>query len=303
MSPHLRVKTFIVLGVAMLLFMSSAVPLKNSPLHLTFPDLSQVTPLFKAHAHNDYEHPNPLHDALSHGFTSIEVDIHLIQGELFVSHLRPLFPKPERTLEKLYLKPLFEAFLQSDGRFFPQSDRPIYLMIDIKSNKNRTYEKLKKVLKPYEEMLTSWENNNEFTSAVSIILSGNRPIEKVMNEDQRWVQIDGRIRDLEKGYPIELMPMISDRFSRVCGWQIFSKKPKPEKLKRLHEVAERVHAEGKKFRLWKSPENELVWKTMMDKGVDIINTDSLAMLSTFLKEQNPILPLANTSEKNTGRKK
>ena len=43
-------------------------------------------PLPRAHAHNDYEHDRPLFDALDHGFTSVEADVHLVDGELFVAH-------------------------------------------------------------------------------------------------------------------------------------------------------------------------------------------------------------------------
>lgn len=50
-------------------------------------------PLEKAHAHNDYEHERPLFDALSHGFTSVEVDVHLVDGKLYVSHNHPLKKK------------------------------------------------------------------------------------------------------------------------------------------------------------------------------------------------------------------
>ena len=45
-----------------------------------------VTPLRQAHAHNDYEHVRPLHDALDHGFTSVEADIFLVDGDLLVAH-------------------------------------------------------------------------------------------------------------------------------------------------------------------------------------------------------------------------
>lgn len=37
------------------------------------PRRTHVEPLPQAHAHNDYEHPRPLHDALSHGFTSMGI--------------------------------------------------------------------------------------------------------------------------------------------------------------------------------------------------------------------------------------
>ena len=43
-------------------------------------------PLAQAHAHNDYEHDRPLFDALEHGFTSVEADVWLVDGELLVAH-------------------------------------------------------------------------------------------------------------------------------------------------------------------------------------------------------------------------
>src|SRR6185436_16418009 len=65
---------------------------------------AEVVPLEHAHAHNDYLHTRPLLDALDHGFTSVEVDIFLVDGELLVAHTAREI-KPDRTLEKLYLEP------------------------------------------------------------------------------------------------------------------------------------------------------------------------------------------------------
>ena len=41
-----------------------------------------ATPLANAHAHNDYEHERPLLDALDQGFTSIEADVFLVEGQV-----------------------------------------------------------------------------------------------------------------------------------------------------------------------------------------------------------------------------
>src|SRR5690349_20625285 len=53
----------------------------------TFPVLGQPepNPLVQVHAHNDYEHPHPLFDALAQGFCSVEADIHLVNGHLLVA--------------------------------------------------------------------------------------------------------------------------------------------------------------------------------------------------------------------------
>ena len=64
-----------------------------------------VSPLPRAHAHNDYQHTRPLLDALNQGFCSVEADIYLVEGQLLVGHDRDEL-STERTLQSLYLEPL-----------------------------------------------------------------------------------------------------------------------------------------------------------------------------------------------------
>lgn len=64
----------------------------------------RARPLWRAHAHNDYEHPRPLFDALDHRFGSVEADIYLVGDQLLVAH-DPVELDPTRTLESLYLAP------------------------------------------------------------------------------------------------------------------------------------------------------------------------------------------------------
>ena len=79
---------------------------------------SDVAPLARAHAHNDYEHTRPLHDALDHGFTSVEADVWLVDGELRVGH-DLADTRPGRTLESLYLAPLDRRAHDNAGRVYP----------------------------------------------------------------------------------------------------------------------------------------------------------------------------------------
>ncbi|MGI9240008.1 MAG: hypothetical protein ACR2RV_04365, partial [Verrucomicrobiales bacterium] len=74
-------------------------------------------PLQQAHAHNDYEHERPLHDALEHGFCGVEADIYLVGGELLVAHDRKDL-KPERTLQALYLDPLQKRVEANGGQVY-----------------------------------------------------------------------------------------------------------------------------------------------------------------------------------------
>jgi len=81
-----------------------------------------VEPLIRAHAHNDYEHPRPLLDALDCGFGSIVADVHLVDGVLLVGHdAKDL--KPARTLETHYLAPLRERSGPTAGGSMPEGRR------------------------------------------------------------------------------------------------------------------------------------------------------------------------------------
>src|SRR5689334_1902013 len=97
---------------------------------------SQPMLLTNAHAHNDYKHMHPLFDALGAGFCSVEADIWLVGDQLLVAH-ELAETQPDRTLQKLYLDPLC--------KFVSHDSRPITLLIEIKSNPQPTYAKLREV--------------------------------------------------------------------------------------------------------------------------------------------------------------
>src|SRR5690349_19196948 len=81
-------------------------------------------PLWRAHAHNDYEHPRPLSDALDHRFGSVEADIFLVGDQLLIGHT-PDDLDPTRTLESLYLDPLARIVKANHGSVYRGYRRPL----------------------------------------------------------------------------------------------------------------------------------------------------------------------------------
>lgn len=233
---------------------------------------AQVIPLPNAHAHNDYEHQRPLMEAMENGFTSIEVDIHLIDSVFYVAHDKPLIKKPERTLEKLYLDPLAEIIRKNQGQVYPGYEGYFQLMIDLKTNSPEVYPTLQRVLAAYPA--------NSF-SGVTFVLSGNRPIEQALADTSKSFAIDGRPGEIGKGYTASFMPMISDNYKKILKWRGKGPIPDEERLA-LENLVKQVHAEGKKLRLWATPEKLEVWEVMWQAGVDFLNTDQLEELKTFL---------------------
>ena len=239
-------------------------------------------PLPVAHAHNDYLHKRPLLDALSHGFCSAEADIFLVEGRLLVAHERSSLDKA-RTLKALYLDPLRQRTRKNSGRV--HKGGPVFtLLIDIKDNAEKTYTALHALLAGYTEMLCEVREGRYHRRAVKVVISGNRPRELMKNQKVRFAGVDGRLGDLESKEPAHLLPMISDRWSRVFKWRGKGSIPAAEAAK-LRDIVTRAHAAGRVVRFWATPEDPAVWKTLLEAGVDLVNTDDLPGLRKFLLEQ------------------
>lgn len=239
------------------------------------PCLSQNRfPHTQAHAHNDYEHEQPLWNAYQNGFTSIEADVHLINGQLFVSHAKP--GKNAPTLQQLYLAPLDSLLQHHEGKIYPGYEGVFYLMIDSKTEAESTYRAMQKELQQFASLRCTSSK-----CPVKIFISGNRAVDTMMKEGYQGISLDGRPNDLGKGISTELMPVVSDHYANWSSWK-GKTEPLPEELSRIRELAQRVHAEGKKLRLWAIPDNEMAWTALLDAGVDFINTDRLKELNAFL---------------------
>jgi hypothetical protein len=238
-------------------------------------------PLRQAHAHNDYEHTRPLLDALSHGFTSVEADIYLVDGRLLVAHNRSDV-RPDRTLESLYLDPLGERMKKFGGQIYPNG--PAFtLLIDIKSEAESTYAALRDVLAKHRDTLTRVENGQVQSGAVTVVISGNRPQATMAAEASRYAGIDGRLSDLDSDRPSHLMPLISDNWLLNFKWTGVGPMPDAEREK-LKSIVARAHQRGRRLRLWATPDSEAMWRELAAAQVDLINTDDLAGLEEFLRK-------------------
>ena len=244
---------------------------------------SRPRPLEVAHAHNDYEHARPLHDALDHGFCSIEADVYLVDGKLLVAHDRKDV-RPERTLEALYLDPL-QARVQANGGRVYRNGPTITLLVDIKSEARPTYAALEHVLARYGDFLTSFGREQSTPRAVTVIVSGNRAPADVEQRVVRYSALDGRSTDLDAAAPATLYPWISDNWTKLSTWRGEGELPANDRAK-LRDWVSRAHTRGRKIRLWNTPETPEAWQVLRDSGVDIIGTDNLGRLRDFLTK-NP----------------
>jgi len=249
----------------------------NSPAVSDGPDAPF---LVQAHAHNDYEHPRPLLDALAQGFCSVEADVWLVDGKLLVAHDQQN-ARPARTLSALYLDPLRDRIRRNAGRVYPTGPTCM-LLIDVKSEAAPTYTVLRDLLQGYEEMLTVFTRSNTQPKAITVILSGNRAPAMLAAESVRLAALDGRLPDLDSTASPALIPLISDNWRTHFAWRGEGPIPEAEQVK-LRELVSRAHERGRRIRFWGAPDLPAGWRALGQGGVDLIGTDNLAGLSSFLR--------------------
>lgn len=238
-------------------------------------------PLLNAHAHNDYLHERPLLDAIDHGFTSVEADVYLIDGELLVAHTRPELD-PERTLRRLYLDPLRQKVRQGRGRVWPGGPT-LTLLVDVKADGKASYQALAKLLAEYDDMISVVRDGRLETKAVTVIVSGDRARETIAADEPRHVGIDGRLSDLDSSAPSNLLPLISDNWTLHFRWRGEGPMPAAERAKLL-DIVHRAHDRGRRVRFWATPDNPALWRELIAAKIDLINTDDLAGLERFLRD-------------------
>lgn len=108
------------------------------------------------------------------------------------------------------------------------ADTPLQLLIDLKTDGDGTFDQLVTALEPLRSggFLTTWtEDGGLVQGAVTIIGTGNTPIEKVLGLTPRDVFFDAQIAELADSSPAdgltwgpEISPLASADFYDAVGW-------------------------------------------------------------------------------------
>jgi len=230
------------------------------------------------HSHNDYTHARPFWDAYQARAGSIEADVFPVSGKLMVAHAREAI-RSTRTLDSMYLEPIVKLFRTHGDRTV--SDDPhytFYLMIDIKEHWKEALPLLTRLLEQYPKCF----DRNVNPMAVQVFISGDRPPDTTFHDYPPVIRFDGlpgiryRARDLSK------VVMISTDFSLYSHWNGKGTIPAADAGK-LSAVIAAAHALKLPVRFWGAPDTPGCWKTLMDLGADVINTDQVDTVRKFLE--------------------
>lgn len=216
----------------------------------------------RIHAHNDYQQPLPLTNALQNEAYSIEADVYLTRRGLVVAH-----DKKDTTaaplLDSLYLQPIIQLFKQHHGHI---SNNKIYapvLMIDVKENGEAVIAALVQLVATHHSVFDRSVNS----MAVQIVISGDRGDVSKWSSYPLYILFDGRPYEIYDSATLQRVAFISDNYTNYVTAS--------DSTSRIAVLVKKIHGMDKLVRLWAIPDNAASWSRLHQLGIDIINTDKV----------------------------
>ena len=225
---------------------------------------------YKIHSHNDYKQELPFWEAYNCGLNSIEADVYLKNGMLYVTHSKNEIDV-NSTLENMYLIPL-----QKTVASHLKGACELQILIDIKSEAYSTLKAIGNVLIKYPSLING--------SKLVFVVSGNRPAPKDYGNYPDYIQFDYQSLDPIPESTWNKVALISLSFNLFSSWNGIGEFPESD-LKKVKLVLVKAHSYHKPFRFWGTPDTHLAWQAFYDLGVDFINTDHPSECSQYFKKQ------------------
>lgn len=225
-----------------------------------------------AHSHNDYLQKIPFWEAYYAGFGSIEADVFPVKGKLLVAHTEKEL-SPERTLESLYLINISKQIKMNKGNIYPEADKKLQLLIDIKNEYKTALKIFMASLRKYPEITGC--------PGIKIVITGERPQPGDFKNYPDYLYFDG---DPDKNYTDDQLKRIgifSADLKDLIQWN-GKGTPREEETEKIRNTVEKAHRQQKQIRFYGAPDFPNAWINLMNMNVDLINTDHIPDLKKFL---------------------
>lgn len=228
--------------------------------------------LGNAHSHNDYQQEIPFWQAYYANFGSVEADVFLVKGKLWVAHTEKEL-SPDRTLESLYLDPISKQIKLNKGNIYSDADKKLQLLIDIKQDYKTSLSALVSTLKKYPEITQC--------PGVKIVITGGRPQPGDFKNYPNYLSFDGNLDTNYTTDQLKRVGLFSADFQELVKWN-GKGIPRDEETEKIRKSVEKAHAQQKLIRFYGAPDFTNAWVNLMDLDVDYINTDHIPDLKKFI---------------------
>jgi alkaline phosphatase len=222
------------------------------------------------HSHNDYEQKEPFFAAYNLGFDSIEADLYIKNGKLYVAHDWKNITR-KRTFKNLYWKPLLSKIKKNKGYAYP-NQKELYLLLDLKKDGKLIMAELEKLV----------ARNKKALQHVHITISGDMPKPEEYDQYDKLFFFDGRRNTQYSEEAYKRVDMVSASFLDFGKYWPGKEPLAEETYQNIRAFVLSNHAKGKRVRVWGTPNTTLGFETLKKLNVDFIGTDDLELLKNFV---------------------
>ncbi|EKM75038.1 hypothetical protein AGABI1DRAFT_116609 [Agaricus bisporus var. burnettii JB137-S8] len=258
--------------------------------------LLSVCTALPIHSHNDYLQDAPLFTALDVGILSVEADVWLRDGQLYVAHTEGDIDT-SKTFQSLYLQPILDIIEgKRDSVTKISVDSPLQLLIDFKSNGDQSYGPVLQALSPLRDAghLTTFKDGQLVQGAVTAVGTGNTPLDKVLAATPRDLFYDAHIQDINDTPPAEgvawgpeIAPLASANFPDVNGilgeaYTFITGNVMGSTHDKLIDLIGTAHSKNMKSRFYGAQDRDGVYLEFLRDGSDYINADRLEYVKDLI---------------------
>jgi hypothetical protein len=201
-----------------------------------------------------------------------------------VAHL-PWQIREHRTFEALYLKPL-DSLVKYNGSVY--AGYPYFtLWIDFKEGSKRLITPLRNVLSRYPRLWPPYCDSRPYGRPITLVLTGKRPNQAILDADSL---LCFAVSDTQTRKPppsqssVYSKPVYNFSFTSVLGRYHPRRGLTPKQLYLLVNILNAAQETGTRVRIYRSPEDERIWRVFWELGVAYISTDNPARLIRFLQQ-------------------
>lgn len=232
----------------------------------------------------------------------MEADVYLVNNTLFVGHEQSALATT-RTFQSLYVLPLLDTLRRENpttqfvngaktrnGVFDTANSQTFYLFVDLKTDGPTTWPVVIRELQPLRDAgyLTTWNGTGITPGPVTVIGTGNTPLDQVQGVSPRDYFFDAKLHQLstvQSNITADVSPIASSSLGSQVG-AINGTTFNATQLNIIRAQIDVAKSKGIAARYWDTPAwpistRNAVWTTLLQQGVGLLNADEVAEAAGF----------------------
>jgi hypothetical protein len=227
-------------------------------------------------AGNDHNRKNPLEDALTYGFAGVSAEVSLKKNGTVVCG--------SNLLKDIYLKPLFKLTDEGKKEVYTGRIDEFLVILTLTSDPDETIKAIEAELKPFESMLTKFENGVPTKGKVRIILAG-KPGNAIVSGITPSLLCFEEVFDKTNKLPdSDFATTAGVYYKKVYDWKGVGNMPNMQ-YHSLNSMIKVAQKSGRLVRMFAIPEESTAFDIFYGAGADYLEVQNREKFASYWRNK------------------